>query len=203
MKKRNWATIIYPESVKEDYIETLEKTGLQIAISPLHDKDIYDKGEQKGQIKKAHKHILICYENTTTEKVVKELIDKIGGVGIEPVESKKGYYEYLTHKNNKDKAQYNEEDIIKLNNFNISDNEENKISHAQVEIYKREIIKIIRVNQIKEYRELIDYLIDNELEEYEEVASNKTIFFNTYITSKRNQCKEEQKILKREEKYVI
>ena len=35
IKKRNWAFIVYPESIKEDWIGELQLTGLPFAISPL------------------------------------------------------------------------------------------------------------------------------------------------------------------------
>lgn len=40
IKKRNWAFVLYPESAPADWREQLQKTGLQCAISPLHDKDM-------------------------------------------------------------------------------------------------------------------------------------------------------------------
>ena len=52
VKKRNWAFVVYPESAPEDWIEQLQKTGLQCAVSPLHDKDTDPTGEPK----KAHYH---------------------------------------------------------------------------------------------------------------------------------------------------
>ena len=38
VKKRNWAFVLYPESAPENWREELQKTGLQCAISPLHDR---------------------------------------------------------------------------------------------------------------------------------------------------------------------
>jgi len=35
-KARNFAFILYPESIPENFIENLEKTGIPMAISPLH-----------------------------------------------------------------------------------------------------------------------------------------------------------------------
>ena len=39
-KKRYWAMVLYPESAPENWKDLLQATGLQIAISPLHDKDL-------------------------------------------------------------------------------------------------------------------------------------------------------------------
>ena len=43
-KARNFAFILYPESIPENFIENLEKTGIPMAISPLHN---LDKTERK------------------------------------------------------------------------------------------------------------------------------------------------------------
>ena len=53
VKKRAWGGVIYPESLPENWLEILQNSGLQIAISPLHDKDI----NPDGTIKKPHYHI--------------------------------------------------------------------------------------------------------------------------------------------------
>ena len=39
-KSRGWLTLVYPESVKYDWIQILEDIGQQAIISPLHDSDI-------------------------------------------------------------------------------------------------------------------------------------------------------------------
>ena len=40
VKKRNWTFLVYPESAPADWVSKLQATGLPVAISPLHDKDI-------------------------------------------------------------------------------------------------------------------------------------------------------------------
>ena len=39
-KNRHWTFVMYPESLPENYLEILQQTGLEIAISPLHNKDL-------------------------------------------------------------------------------------------------------------------------------------------------------------------
>ena len=53
MKSRYWAFIVYPESCKENWENELEETGLQFAVSPLHDKDIDIYAEGGPELKKA------------------------------------------------------------------------------------------------------------------------------------------------------
>lgn len=215
-KSRYFATEIYEESVDKFYIEKLQETQLEIAISPMHNKDTYteydyhkyikNNGKEPqwkvGDIKKTHRHILICYPNTTTSKTIQPIIEDIKGVGLIQVNSKKGYYEYLTHKNEKNKYHYNEEEIIKLNGFEL-DNE--KTTNANKEIIKREIIHIINANNINEYSDIYDYLDNNGLYEMCEILSKSTIFFNTYLKSKhfKNYCKDTKNILQLEQNSVI
>lgn len=47
VKKRNWAFLVYPESAPENWLQILQATGLQCAISPLHDRDLNATGEPK------------------------------------------------------------------------------------------------------------------------------------------------------------
>ena len=65
-KARYWSFVAYPESLPSDWKDTLTRTGLPIAISPLHDKDINPNGEAK----KAHYHVILCFDGPTTYSVV-------------------------------------------------------------------------------------------------------------------------------------
>ena len=115
VKKRNWAFVLYPESAPEDWREQLQKTGLQVAISPLHDKDLDPNGEPK----KPHYHVIIIYSGPTTFSVVSALTASLNQPIPIPLESVRGNYRYFTHKDNPDKYQYDEKDITVLNGFNI------------------------------------------------------------------------------------
>ena len=50
VKKRNWALVAYPESLPADWLQILADTGLQVAVSPLHDSDVNPDGEKKRLI---------------------------------------------------------------------------------------------------------------------------------------------------------
>lgn len=182
MKSRYWAFIVYPESVKGNWKEELEETGLQFAVSPLHDKDIDPTGEPK----KAHYHVLVEYDGPKTYRTIKEEIcDKIGATIPKKVESIRGYYRYLTHADNPEKAQYEEKDIIRYNNFELD------LTTTEVTAIKKKICQIIEGAKIKEYCELLDYFAEIGDNDYWEIASNHTYFFDRYITSKRNKLKNE------------
>lgn len=192
VKKRNWAGVVYPESLPCNWIEILEQSGIQCAISPLHNKDINADGTQK----KPHYHLLFVYSNSTTYNAVKEFLSQFNGTIPQPLEQVRGYYRYLTHKDNPEKAQYNEKDIRLVNGFDISNFVE--LTITEVNNIKKELQKVIRDNKIFEYSELMDYCLDNSLDNAYDVVSNHTIFFNTYICSFRNKFKNDlNKILKK------
>lgn len=182
-KKRNWAFVLYPESAPEDWVEQLSQTGLQCVISPLHDKDVNPTGE----IKKAHYHVILAYSGPTTYNVVKTLsVDVLNGTIPQALEQIRGYYRYLTHKDNPEKYQYLDSDILTLNGFNISDFIE--ITKSEIIAYKKSLQALIRELNIFEYSDFMDILDDNGMDAEYEVASNNTYFFDKYIASRRNKA---------------
>lgn len=184
-KKRFWAFVLYPESAPSNWQELLQQTGLSICISPLHDKDI----DPTGQPKKSHYHVILCYEGPTTFNNVKtNITDPLGQPIPIALEQVRGYFRYLTHKDNPDKYQYNEKDITIINDFDIDNY--NDLTKTQVDAIKKDIILLIKENQITEYSILLDYLLSEEKFSYFDVASNHTILFNTYLASARNFKKE-------------
>lgn len=187
MKKRYWAFVLYPESAPENWKEILQQTGLSICVSPLHDKDINPTGEPK----KAHYHIILCYSGPTTFKCVKSITDSLNQPIPIALEQVRGYFRYLTHKDNPEKYQYNEKDITTINDFDIDNY--NDLSVSQIKTIMVDIQKIIRDHDILEYCDLLDFLLDSELFSYLDVAQNHTILFNTYITSLRNKKKNIEK----------
>lgn len=186
LKKRAWAFVLYPESAPNDWLDLLQQKGVSFAVSPLHDKDINPTGE----IKKSHYHIILNYSGPTTFNSVQELTNSLNQPIPIPLEQIKGYFRYFTHKDNPEKYQYNENDIRLFNGFDAL--EFNELSKSEVQFYIREIQNLIRENNICEYCELLDHLLDNELKECYDVASNHTLLFNTYITSRRNKRYKEQ-----------
>lgn len=185
VKKRNWAFVLYPESAPKDWKEQLSKTGLEGAISPLHDKDTNPTGEPK----KAHYHIIICYPGPTTFNVVKSLCDNLNCPIPQALESVKGYYRYFTHKDNPEKYQYEEDTIQFFGGFQISNYME--LSKAEVAEFKRKIQQIIREKDFMEYCDLLDFLMDNELWDELDIAQNHTMLFNGYIKSRKFKRMEE------------
>lgn len=185
IKGRNWAFVMYPESMPNDWYERLEQTGLPYAISPLHDKDIDPTGESK----KPHYHVICQYANTTTYKNVKENVcDLVNATIPMKLESIKGMYRYHLHLDNPDKYQYDDRDRTFINGFDTASAD--ALTENEIDRYTNALIDFIEDNDILEYRDLLHVLRQSDEMIMLKVAKKNTVLFNTYIRSKRHKLKE-------------
>ena len=180
VKKRNWAFVLYPESAPVDWVEQLKQGGLKCAISPLHDKDVNPDKTPK----KAHYHVIVCYEGPTTYNNVKRLTESLNQPIPQPLEQVRGYYRYLTHEDNPEKFQYSKADIQTINGFDIREYVE--LTRTDVIRLMKEVQQFIRDNDITEYARLMDILKDggDATADMFEVASSHTLFYRAYLTSR-------------------
>ena len=187
IKGRNWAFVVYPESLPKDYEEIILNTGLPMAFSPLHDKDLNPDVE----LKKAHYHVICYYDNTTTFKNVKENVCSLlnGTIPIK-LESMRGMYRYHLHLDNPEKVQYNDSDRRFYNGFDV--NKVEQLTYTEISQILKNIQSFIVDHKITEYSDLLDILLDNELFELWDVARNHTILLNTYISSRRYKTTQEK-----------
>lgn len=186
-KKRYWAFVLYPESAPDDWIDKLQQKGVVAAISPLHDRD----KDPDGKPKKTHYHVLLAYSGPTSSSVVKDITDELGQPKPIAIEQIKGYYRYLTHKDNPDKAQYTPEDIRTINGFDISEHTE--LTKRELTEIRRLLIKYIRDHDIVEYADLIEILEDLSMLTELEVAVSNTVFFTGYLRSRRHRVEDKLK----------
>lgn len=147
---RNWATVIYPDSVAEDWQEQLQKLYAPVFVSPLQDADKADNAEG---IAKPHRHILFMFCGNKSEAQVREIVNRLNGVGVERIESKIGYARYLCHMDNPEKAQYNKADVL---SFGGADYEAAIIKpDGDYAEETKEIIYFVTIQQIYSLAELI------------------------------------------------
>lgn len=104
---RNFATVVYPESAPSDWMEILQQKFVPAFISPLHEFDKNPTGEDK----KPHYHVMLMFEGKKSDEQVKAIFDSIGGVGLERVNSLRGYARYLCHLDNPEKHQYQQDGV--------------------------------------------------------------------------------------------
>lgn len=179
VKSRYWAFIIYEDSCPKDYKEIITQWFLPVCISPRHDKDV----KEDGELKKPHYHVLLCFGNTTTYKTALKYAEELGANIVKPISSSRGAYEYWTHKNNPEKAQYDEGEMQYFGGFSI----ENNIGYTETETAEKiqAIIDIINLKNFKELKEIYDYCANNSLKEYRDLIQNKTLFIKEYVKSRR------------------
>ena len=191
MKKgRIWACVGYPESLPTDWLDQLQLTGLQVAISPLHDKDIDPTGESK----KPHYHIIINYDGPTTLNHVKELCDSLNMTIPIKLESLRGMYRYHIHIDNPDKYQYDDRDRILLNGFDPKQAEQ--LTSVETDKLQNELLEFIDNNDIIEYYDLLHVLRTSDSTQLLFVAKNNTMLLNSYIKSRRHKQLSERNLEK-------
>ena len=184
---RSWAFVIYPESMPENYEEIITDTGLPLAMSPLHNKDVNPTGEPK----KPHYHCIVYYENATTLKNVKENVcDRLNGTIPIKLESMRGMYRYHIHLDNPEKYQYDDRDRKFFNGFDID--MASKLTRTEINKVIKEIHTFINDNNILEYIDLLDVLKDNDLTNLYDVAIANTLLFKSMLDSKRNKLAHEK-----------
>lgn len=184
IKARYWASVGYPESLPENWKEKLRETGLQVAISPLHDKDLNPDGEEK----KIHYHFIFAYEGPTTYNNVKNLCDEFNMTIPIKLESIRGMYRYHIHLDNPEKYQYDDRDRTLLNGFDS--NSVNELTKIEVNKIVKQILTFVIENDIIEYSDLLQILLESDETNMLDVATNKTLLFDGFIRSRRNKRKE-------------
>lgn len=179
IKARHWAMVVYPDSAPENWIEIISGTGLGIAISPLHDKDVNPDGE----IKKSHYHVIMSWDGPVRITVPKRLTEEINASIPIKIESVKGYYRYFTHRDNPEKYQYDEKNIKLLNGFDVSE----FLVLTKEEKYEAisNIKRLIHEKHVIEYIDLLDILEDSDYSLFK-VACDNTLLVNSMIRSMRH-----------------
>lgn len=187
-KGRYWAFIVYPESLPNNWLDIIVETGLPMAFSPLHDKDI----NPDGTIKKPHYHVLCYYGNTTTYNSVKENVsDKLCGSFPMKLETLRGMYRYHIHMDNPEKYQYKDSDRQFFNGFDV--HRVGDLTYTEkLRVYKL-VQQFIIDNDIMEYSTLLDLLLLNDMSDLYDIVTHNTILFNTYITSRRYKLEQDKK----------
>ena len=135
-RTKNFMFIVYPDSkyLVGNWREVIQDYGHKAFISPIHDKDKYEKdvkndnGEithKKGEFKKAHYHVCVCRSTPTTVRaIVKYFVKMSADFDCNDVEfvreSIPAVYRYFTHEGKPSKAQYNSTEIEKIKLFPFS-----------------------------------------------------------------------------------
>lgn len=177
-KSKYFCCILYPDCstyAVDKVIKALAEEHLTFALSPIHDRDV----EDDGRLKKAHFHLLLAYSSATTLNNIRGWFKACGMPeselhSVRVCASGVGYYRYLTHKDNPEKAQYDDNDISV---FNDSDELFKKFSKTASE----KIDDLVRIFQIVDelntisFHSLIQYLMLNERDLFKMLTSSSAL----------------------------
>lgn len=181
-RHRNFATIVYPESCPDNWLDILSSEAVPAFVSPLHDSDRYTDGDKKGEIEKPHYHVLLMYDGVKTNDQVTEFVKTFGGVGLKIVQSIRGYARYLCHLDNPDKFKYDTEKVICLGGsdyysiITLADDKYNCIA---------EMIEYCEKKDIRSYQELLLYSMSNNRTWFRVLCDCGTYVISSYLQSKR------------------
>lgn len=176
-KTRSYATVVYPESSPDNWIDILRDMKFNALISPLHDKDV---NPDSGEIKKPHYHVLFLFDGPKTVAQAAEVASQIHGVGIEILNSVRGYARYLCHLDNPEKHQYSPDDVIVIG----SEDYYNLIS-LPTDKYRliKEMISWCNENQNFMYCDLLEYSMLNRDDWFRCLSDNGTFVIKEYLKS--------------------
>ncbi|MBQ8029548.1 MAG: replication protein [Clostridia bacterium] len=177
-RTRNFATIVYPESAPVDWIDILSAQFVPSLISPLHDRDINQKSEH--ELKKAHYHVILMFDSVKTREQAEALIKTFGGVGCEVVNSIRGYARYLCHKDNPDKAQYDEDLVTALCGADY-----HNIVGLPTDKYEiiDEMVEWCVDNGVVSYSELFNYARIHKRHWFRSLCDNSTVVMKEFLKS--------------------
>jgi hypothetical protein len=143
---RSWTFVVYPgESLPENWKDILGNLMIPWAISPLHDEDVNEDGE----IKKAHRHLLLCFNTVKSYGQIKEIAKILGAPSPQSCLSSRAMVRYFLHMDDPKKAQYKRENIEYGGGFDL----ENALKPTPTD--EQEILFLI-----------CDFLEDNGIHEF-------------------------------------
>lgn len=173
---RNFQVILYLEHFKdiEDLRNKCNDFPVPCLLSPPHDKDLEDDGIT---YKKVHCHFLAQYKGKTTlYQFYLDLCNTFGDntfFGMLKFSDLGERARYWIHLDNKDKAQYNKEDIRGYHGISWEDK---LICYGGDSVsLKKDLYKIINDNDILFYNVLENFLLENNDVLFASLTSNRNV----------------------------
>ena len=176
-RRRNFATVVYPESAPDGWMDKLRELAIPSYVSPEHNMDV----DPDGVLKKAHYHVLLKFEGKKSLDQVRDLVSEFGGVGVEVVESARGYARYMCHLDNPEKAQYKTDDVISLAGADYFEEINTKLDKYTA---VREMLAFCRENKIIVYADLLEYAAENREDWFRILCDSGTYVVKEYLKSK-------------------
>lgn len=149
-----WCFVIYPDdSAPSNYLEIIRSWHIPALVSPIHDSDINADDTEK----KKHIHVLLYFgvgANKSFDQVKVYSEQLFGTIPIR-VNSVNAMIRYFIHKDNPEKHQYRQEDLIVCSGFEIGNAFDN---FSDQELMYEQIEKIIVDNGIFNMFNLVVFL---------------------------------------------
>lgn len=178
---RNWSWIVYPESAPGNWRTILDELGEKWIESPLHDKDV---NELTGEPKKPHWHIIISFFNKKSYKQAIVISELLNAPEPQRVRDLQGSVQYLWHRNNPEKYQYDKNEVVAHNGFKyrqyLTD------IGVDTDVVLQEVINWIEENGCTEYAELVNYAVSEKFDDWFQTVRSQTIFLTAYLRSNRH-----------------
>lgn len=177
-KSKYFCVMLYPDSKTYDVdkiIKALSQEHLTFAVSPLHDRDV----EDDGSLIKGHYHVLLAYSSATTLHNIRAWFNACGMPesdlhSVRVCASGVGYYRYLTHKDNPEKAQYNDSDIRVFNDAGELFKKFSKTASDKIDDLVR-IFQIVDELDTISFHSLVQHLMLNERDLFKLLTSSSAL----------------------------
>ncbi len=181
---KTYGFLIYPESADPNFRQIIsENFDGSWALSPLHDSDMHED----GTLKKPHYHGIITFDKKQRPSALKKLLELVGAnpfvIAYTNSERVKGAYDYFTHQNNPEKAQYSDTGIELFKGFDINDFK----SLKELALYKKamlkEIFSFVELNELVSFRALMSYAKAYRPEWFEFLTESHSYIVINFIKS--------------------
>lgn len=180
-RTRNWAAVIYPESVPENWRSILDDLHIEWVESPLHDCDT----NADGEVKKPHWHILLLFGGVKSFEQVCAVLEPLNCPIPQRCHNAKAMVRYMAHLDNPDKFQYSVSDIVAHGGVDLSE----LLRPSSSERYSliREMCDFVRIECITEFQDLMDYAMANRFDDwFPLLCDNSAYVVGQYIKSQRH-----------------
>lgn len=180
-RTRIWSAVVYPESAPEDWREILDDLHVVWCESPLHEFDTNPSGE----VKKAHWHIVICFDGPKSFEQVSEMLKPLHCPIPQKCHSLTGQVRYFAHLDNPEKFQYEKSKIVGHGGFDVAA----ALAPTSGQRYAAigEMAAYIKKNGIVEFQDLFDYAFEVHREDwFPLLCDNSAYVIQLYIKSQRH-----------------
>lgn len=202
-RSRTWVSIGYPDtteeegSLKQTWLTDLAGLGIQCFVSPLHDSDKYEKdvleGSQikhkKGDLKKPHFHFIWVFDSVKSQPQVQSIFNSLHKEGssaplVLQCLSLRGAVRYLCHKDNKEKFQYSEDDVLCFGGLDktkylVNDSEKEEDLNGKI----TQIFNLVAEHELSRFCDVAEFLISNHIDLFTVFRKN-SFFFSQVLRDK-------------------